>query len=89
MSEPNILSDYKLIYFSPNIDNNAENQAQNAQYDSNIDKLGSQEALRAFDSMKSKLKDSIILSDDIDDSLNIFISSIENCAAPFWYGRKS
>ena len=34
--------------------------------------------------MKSKLENSIILSNDIDETLNTFVSTIENCASPLF-----
>lgn len=36
---------------------------------------------------KSKLEESIILSNDINDNLNIFVSTTENCAALMFFSN--
>lgn len=100
VGEPNILSDHSLVSFSLatykdfTIQNDlSEPEQVHADYKYNwdgqkvddfIERLSSQSTIHIFDNMKYKLDESIIQSDSIDESLQLFVSTLENCAKPLF-----
>ena len=49
-----------------------------------VKKLNSHESVHVFEGMKSKLEESVILSNDIDENLQTFVSIIVKCASPLF-----
>ena len=94
LGEPNILSDHHIISFSLSMCADTDTQAHEAhmydQFDNRycwnpekaesfVKKLSLHESLiEVFEGMKSKLEKSVILSNDIDENLKTFVSTIEN-----------
>ena len=99
IGEPNILSDHHLVSFSlsthlpSDCNEDAPSKQEHADYkyqwdcskkENYIERLSSPDTLQALNDMRSKLLESITFSDTIDESVSIFVSTIEGCASPLF-----